>query len=464
MSNKLSTMSISFLACTTRGWVVLLGLCFIVPSFLRAQCTNALLWEVSGNGLTCPSYLFGTIHLQDKRAFNFNPAVLQKIQESDAFVMEVEPTTDSKRAVVQSIYLREGQTIENLYSKADYAHFRTIIFDQLGTDITRINNIKPIVLLQMVSSQFDHKDMNNIVDDSLYHAATKHKKPIHSLETIEDQLCLLDLIPAQSVLEYLKSMQAGKTSMEDFIKAYQSEDISKILELTEKDAYMEPLLYRFLQDRNLKMSNKLQELMKQKSVFTAIGAAHLAGKTGILKLLEYQGYTVRPVRCGTTEAEKQRSDWKKLSPNQENFSVLIPETPPPFVRNTNSEFGVLKMTVYMHEPSAGTDDNLIYGLMYTDYDSVLVHSKDISSADMFFTNSRDNVIRNVKGTLLSEKTLKLGEYLGKEYLVEIQGGKHVIKVHTYLVRNRLYVLQVISAITKQDNNNMGRFLQSFQVQ
>ena len=68
----------------------------------------------------------------------------------------------------------------------------------------------------------------------------------------------------------------------------------------------------------------------------------------------------------------------------------------------------------MHEPSAGTDDNLIYGLMYTDYDSMLVNSKDLSNADMFFQNSRDNVIRNVQGKLLSEKTLQLGAFSGKE--------------------------------------------------
>lgn len=456
-------MSIYHLAQTIRGWIVAIGLCFLVPLFLPAQCTNALLWEVSGNGLECPSYLFGTIHLQDKRAFEFNNAVLQKINQSDAFVMEVEPTTKNRQAVVQSIYLRAGETIENLYSKADYAHFRTIIFDQLGTDITRINNIKPIVLLQMVSSQFDRKDMESIVDDSLYHVAKQAQKPIHSLESIEDQLCLLDLIPPQSILEYLKSIQIGKSSTEDFIRAYQNEDIQKILDLTEKDVYMKPILSRFLQDRNLRMSDKLQGLMKEKSIFAAIGAAHLAGKTGLLKLLEYQGYTVKPVVCGIAGAQMPKSEWKKLTPTNERFSLAIPEIPQPFIRNTNSEFGMLKMTVYMHEPSAGTDDNLIYGLMYTDYDSMLVNSKDLSNADMFFQNSRDNVIRNVQGKLLSEKTLQLGAFSGKEYLVEIQGGKHIIKVHTYLVHNRLYVLQVISAITKQDNRNMERFFQSFQV-
>ncbi|MBC8172521.1 MAG: TraB/GumN family protein, partial [Chitinophagales bacterium] len=34
---------------------------------------TSLLWEISGNGLTKPSYLFGTVHLIDKKDFHVRP-------------------------------------------------------------------------------------------------------------------------------------------------------------------------------------------------------------------------------------------------------------------------------------------------------------------------------------------------------------------------------------------------------
>ena len=43
---------------------------FVSASAQKNNWPNTLLWKISGNGLTKPSYLFGTMHLQDKRIFN----------------------------------------------------------------------------------------------------------------------------------------------------------------------------------------------------------------------------------------------------------------------------------------------------------------------------------------------------------------------------------------------------------
>lgn len=48
---------------------------------VSAQKENSLLWEVSGNGLSKPSYLFGTIHMICKEDF-FMPDVVQQKFES----------------------------------------------------------------------------------------------------------------------------------------------------------------------------------------------------------------------------------------------------------------------------------------------------------------------------------------------------------------------------------------------
>ncbi|HYC28941.1 MAG TPA: TraB/GumN family protein, partial [Chitinophagaceae bacterium] len=52
---------------------------------------NALLWKVTGKSLLKPSFLFGTIHLQDQRVFNFNDSLYSFIKYADGFAMEVHP-------------------------------------------------------------------------------------------------------------------------------------------------------------------------------------------------------------------------------------------------------------------------------------------------------------------------------------------------------------------------------------
>lgn len=47
--------------------------------------------------------------------------------------------------------------------------------------------------------------------------------------------------------------------------------------------------------RNIDMANSMDSIMKNNSLFAAVGAAHLGGKQGMLQLLEEKGYTVKPV-------------------------------------------------------------------------------------------------------------------------------------------------------------------------
>jgi uncharacterized protein YbaP (TraB family) len=52
----------------------------------------------------------------------------------------------------------------------------------------------------------------------------------------------------------------------------------------------------FLEDRNQRWIPKMTELMQDKSVFFAVGAAHLAGPEGVIELLIKKGYTLTPIK------------------------------------------------------------------------------------------------------------------------------------------------------------------------
>jgi uncharacterized protein YbaP (TraB family) len=51
-----------------------------------------------------------------------------------------------------------------------------------------------------------------------------------------------------------------------------------------------------LDDRNNHWMQQLPQLMKEQSLFVAVGVLHLVGETGLVQQLRSKGYTVTPVK------------------------------------------------------------------------------------------------------------------------------------------------------------------------
>lgn len=80
----------------------LLGLCVLLSILASSLLLNAqdesstkkypsLLWEISGNGLDKPSYLFGTMHVSEKLAFHLSDSFFMALQAVDAVGLESRP-------------------------------------------------------------------------------------------------------------------------------------------------------------------------------------------------------------------------------------------------------------------------------------------------------------------------------------------------------------------------------------
>src|SRR5258708_2194839 len=63
----------------------------IVSSNLHAQLNSrqkGLLWEISGNGLKKPSYVYGTMHISRKLAFHLGDSFYYALLKSDIIALE----------------------------------------------------------------------------------------------------------------------------------------------------------------------------------------------------------------------------------------------------------------------------------------------------------------------------------------------------------------------------------------
>ena len=116
---------------------------------------------------------------------------------------------------------------------------------------------------------------------------------------MEFQVGIFDQIPQKLQLDELGKLVSGDYSQNEFqtmISAYLAEDIDELDKAMTTSGMMADYRSILLDERNKTWVPKIEEQMKTKSVFVAVGAGHLAGEFGVVNLLRDAGYTVEPIK------------------------------------------------------------------------------------------------------------------------------------------------------------------------
>ena len=130
--------------------------------------------------------------------------------------------------------------------------------------------------------------------------AKEQNKEIYGLETVEDQMQVFEDIPYESqlddIIEMLQDGDATQEYYDQMIDTYKAEDLNALIKML-NEYYENPEEAKILLDnRNIKWIPKIGEYAKDKSTFFAVGAGHLPGDNGVIKLLKKAGYKVKPVK------------------------------------------------------------------------------------------------------------------------------------------------------------------------
>src|SRR5690242_17546253 len=96
---------------------------FIFLAFIQLTAqtdkNNSVLWQISGNNLSSPSYLFGTIHITDKRVFNFQDSVLSKLKQCEVTAFELNFDSASGRILNNVFEKKKRKKAKELLSDAE---------------------------------------------------------------------------------------------------------------------------------------------------------------------------------------------------------------------------------------------------------------------------------------------------------------------------------------------------------
>ncbi len=273
---------------------------FLLPLVLQAQDGyKTLLWQVTRPGMADTSYLYGTMHTRDARAFQFGPEVSRAFVSCEVVAgeLDMEETRRLNAAVMNAMFLPKGTTLDRLYSKRDYKEVIGAVKERLGPVAPLCTKIQPFYTIALLNEAELGNDSAVVLDAWFQLKAQEAGKRIVGLETVTEQIEAVQRIPlkvqARMLLEVVRDDDASGTN--DALTAYLAHDLDALMASVAKDGMPDQADKALLQERNLRIIERLEKQMRSHGVFVAVGAAHLPGEYGLIERLRRLGYAVMPV-------------------------------------------------------------------------------------------------------------------------------------------------------------------------
>ncbi len=264
---------------------------------------STLLWEVSGNGLKEPSYLFGTMHILCLEDARLSENLKKIIKESKKIYFEIDmDDREQMMGALKYVRMNDGVKLSDLLTKEEYdrvdAYFKK---KNLQIPLSMINRFKPLFVSSLLEEKMMECTTQKGMEEQIMKESKQYDKVIMGLETVQFQAGLFDSIPyakqAKDLIQYIDSADNYKSNMKVMVDVYKKRDLDRMDSLTRKsdpgmDQYMDLLLY----DRNRKWVQQMPSLMMEGHLLFAVGAGHLPGEKGVIALLKSKGYTVKPLK------------------------------------------------------------------------------------------------------------------------------------------------------------------------
>lgn len=380
---------------------------------------QGLLWEVTGNGLKKPSYVYGTMHVSSKVAFHLDDSFFIAIENSDAVALEI--NADSFMADLMRSERMEGRGGYGKMGVLEAEDF--LLYDKKSELLHKALSMDQNVVNFLMYRSTGYKDNfeeDTYLDLYIYKTGKKLKKLHLGVENWEESERLMnEAAKARSEEPYdpKRSRAANKMDMDkELVDAYRRGDLDmldSINHLEDPESYLEKAIYQ----RNRNMVQAMDSVYKLgKSLFAAVGAAHLPGKKGVLEYLRERGYTVRAV-THVEKNSKRRDQLDKLHfplnyINQSASDGFFKAEVPGRLYETGMRG---KMQLYLC-----TD--LVNGV-YFDISRVKQFSPFIGNNQDFVMKQIDSLLyENIPGKIIDMKTIKKNGYPGYDILNQTSKG------------------------------------------
>jgi len=295
---------VSITACSTTQAVTAENSKAVAKKDTRLE--KSLLWEISGKNITQASYLFGTIHIIDADRYFLPKGTLEAIDNTDIMVFEIDlaemEDMDQIMGLLMGAMMEDNITIKDLVSAEDYELISSH-FNEMGLPFMMLERIKPM-FLSMMGGDMDMEGLQSgeMTSYELKFGEIAKSKGMETagLETMEFQMSLFDSIPytdqAAMLVETIKTGGGESDLMEKMMATYTTQDVDALAEfITSESGDVSGFEDNLINKRNHAWIPQIKKLSGDRPAFYAVGAGHLGGKEGVIRLLRQEGYTVKAI-------------------------------------------------------------------------------------------------------------------------------------------------------------------------
>jgi uncharacterized protein YbaP (TraB family) len=278
--------------------------------------TKGVLWQIEKDE-EFVGYIFGTIHMNDKRVNEVRESIIGRFDDMTSFAMESFPSDHyfnpyhGGQMIKGDMTLPKGQTLEQLIGKDLYKKVEDVLIN-VGLDKETILHLKPWAAMRSFAIKADNTE-DLILDYELLDRAAAQKKDLYQVESIEEFLVTFYAMPEDVQIKLLEftvnSYKEMRNTIDMMLEAYLEEDLTKMYEIStsfipnkpEYESYRETYLKHVVKNRNVVMEHYMRKPLREKKTFIAVGALHLYGDQGVLALMEKDGYQVKRVPVSVLE-------------------------------------------------------------------------------------------------------------------------------------------------------------------
>jgi uncharacterized protein YbaP (TraB family) len=275
----------------------------LILSFTVAGAQNSPLWEITGNGLSSPSYLYGSLKFTHEEKLHIPTIVTEKIKSSKVFAIEDQVDHHAQHELNEALHFPKGESLATHLTVDEYnkvlGFFEREFKLSKSAFESKYGKMKPLAL-SIAMTRMSLGNKVKFYDIELLNIAVHNKVKTYSLEPIEREAQVLNAYPlanqTHALITSIDQFEEQKASFQKLMAAYPLGTLDEIFNYSlhpteDNPAFIEEFYYK----RNEEWLPAIQKMMKENPSFICVGVTHLEGDRGLLALLKSKGYTLTSI-------------------------------------------------------------------------------------------------------------------------------------------------------------------------
>ena len=425
----------------------------------------SLLWEITGNGLTQPSYLFGTMHVSNKLAFHLSDSFYHAIASCSTVSLEIDP----KQWQPEMFRVQQSQLAMQFYARPSSDLLRESSFrfsSNYEENIKRALREEPYIinglLYRTAEGQSDFQE-NTYLDLYVYQTARKLGKKATGVENylVSEKIQLEaqeDMIKDRAKNNRLNfNFENPYEIQKKLQEAYRRGDLNMLDSLSRLTGNSEAFNEKFLYGRNDIQANSIDTIIRKESLFVAVGAAHLPGPRGVIEILRRKGYTLRPVNMTDRDADqREKIDKIKIPVSMQPF-----HSPDGFIRLSipGTFFRRMELPLYESWQYADMENGTYYTLS-----RIKIQQDPSGETEKTAARKTDSLLyENIPGKILQKKNITVNGYNGFDIINKTRRGD-IQRYNILFTVKEILILKISGLDDYVSGKEADQFFGSLQLQ